>query len=166
MEVEYQLILDEAQKREDAIFHFFQKMKAREPRDFDQQMTRFHHEAFETIDCLKCANCCKTLGPSISQKDIETAAKALKIKPAVFMETYLRKDEDNDLVFKEMPCAFLGADNHCSIYDVRPKACREYPHTDKPKMLSRRYITMNNATVCPAVATILKSMMVHYKFSW
>lgn len=49
---------------------------------------------------------------------------------------YLRVDEDNDKVFKSMPCPFLGEDNLCSIYDIRPKACREFPHTDRKKNLS------------------------------
>ncbi len=29
------------------------------------------------------------------------------------------------------PCPFLGDDNYCSVYEARPKACREYPHTDR-----------------------------------
>jgi len=162
---EYRQILEEAKKRENAMSNFFSKIKLREPRDFDQVTIQFHEEAFDKIDCLKCANCCSTLGPRLTQKDIESAAKALKIKPASFMDTYLQLDEENDLIFKSMPCPFLGADKYCNIYGNRPKACREYPHTDKPKFLSRRFLTLNNARICPAVATIVDSLMKHYKYS-
>jgi Fe-S-cluster containining protein len=49
------------------------------------------------------------------------------------VETYLLLDEEHDYVFRQQPCPFLGVDNYCSIYEVRPKACREYPHTDRDK---------------------------------
>jgi Fe-S-cluster containining protein len=164
MKPEYAALVEGAVKKEKQIVQFFTFLKNRQPKDIDVQVKLFHDEAFEQIDCLECGNCCKTLGPMITQKDVEEAAKALKMKPSAFMETYLKTDEDNDLVFKEMPCPLLMADNHCSIYGRHPKACREYPHTDKPKFLNRRYITMKNAETCPAVAKIVDLLMEHYRF--
>jgi len=54
------------------------------------------------------------------------------------------------------PCAFLGGDNYCSIYEVRPKACREYPHTDRKNMAQVLNLTYRNTMVCPAVAEIVE----------
>jgi Fe-S-cluster containining protein len=124
----------------------------------DQKMHRLHDEAFEHIDCLACANCCRTTGPLITQKDIERISKHLRLKPGAFVQKYLFIDEDQDYVFKSMPCPFLGDDNYCSIYDVRPKACREYPHTDRKNQQGILSLTQKNALLCPAVAFIFKEI--------
>ncbi len=57
--------------------------------------------------------------------------KHLKMKEQRFIETYLEVGSDNEFSFKTVPCVFLGFDNECSIYGVRPKACSEYPHTKR-----------------------------------
>ncbi len=111
----------------------FKQLKAKPPRDLDAVVHDLHDQAFKKIDCLDCANCCKTTGPLWTDRDRERVAKHLGMKTAAFETQYLRVDEDQDWVLQTLPCPFLGADNYCSIYDVRPKACREYPHTDRVK---------------------------------
>jgi Fe-S-cluster containining protein len=64
-------------------------------------------------------------------------------------------DEEQDYVLKSSPCSFLEKDNSCSIYDVRPLACREYPHTDRKNMFQVLEITAENSLICPAVARIV-----------
>jgi len=64
-------------------------------------------------------------------------------------------DEEEDYVLKSSPCSFLEKDNSCSIYDVRPLACREYPHTDRKNMFQVLEITAENSLICPAVARIV-----------
>ena len=71
-----------------------------------------------------------------------------------FERHYLRKDEDSDLVLKQTPCTFLSDDNSCSIYDYRPQACKEYPHTDRKRIISILDLTLRNVEICPAVADI------------
>ena len=75
---------------------------------------------------------------------------------------YLKLDEDGDFVLKETPCAFLGADNYCSIYEVRPKACREYPHTDHRKITQIAKITVANTAICPAAFKVVERMKEIY----
>lgn len=115
-----------------------------------------HDEVFEQVDCTTCANCCKTVGPLFTDRDIERIARHLGMRPGHFVETYLRMDEDDDYVLQHVPCAFLGDDDRCTIYDVRPKACREYPHTDHPKMRTMLSSTLRNAPSCPAVLQVLE----------
>ena len=117
---------------------------------------KYHEEVFRKVDCLSCANCCITTGPLIMDRDIARISKALRMKPADFEAKYLRIDEDCDWVFRTMPCPFLGSDNYCLIYEDRPKACREYPHTDSKNMYRLFEKTLINSTLCPAVALILK----------
>ncbi|NND87804.1 MAG: YkgJ family cysteine cluster protein, partial [Flavobacteriaceae bacterium] len=90
--------------------------------------------------------------------DIERIAKHFRMKPKTFIESYLRMDEENDYVLQEVPCAFLGADNYCSIYDVRPKACREFPHTDRRKFHQINNLTLKNVAICPAAFNIVEEM--------
>ena len=112
---------------------FFKRLKKINPKVLDKLIHPLHDKVFECTDCLKCANCCITTGPLFTDKDIIRIAKYLRIKPSEFTEKYLRIDEDMDYVLQSVPCSFLGEDNYCSIYEVRPKACREYPHTDRIK---------------------------------
>lgn len=124
----------------------------------DEKFHEAHQEVFACTDCLKCANCCKTTGPLFTARDIDRIARHLRLKPAEFIDRYLRLDEEGDQVLKTVPCAFLGDDNHCSIYDVRPKACREFPHTDRHHMQEIFSLTLKNAAVCPAVFEILERL--------
>lgn len=133
-------------------------LKAQKRNRVDEVFHEAHEEVFACTDCLACANCCKTTGPLFTDKDIERIAKHLKLRPATFIERYLRVDEEGDYVLQRVPCAFLGEDNYCSIYDVRPKACREFPHTDRHNMPEIFGLTLKNAAVCPAVLDILEKV--------
>ena len=137
---------------------FFQKLKRVKPKVLDQKMHQLHEEILACTDCLECANCCSTTGPLFTDKDIGRIAKYLRIKPSEFTEKYLRIDEDKDYVLQQVPCAFLGEDNICSIYDVRPKACREFPHTDRIKQHQILNLTQKNVAVCPAVYHIVEKL--------
>jgi Fe-S-cluster containining protein len=90
--------------------------------------------------------------------DVIRISKALRIKAQDVEDKYLKMDEDDDYVFRSMPCPFLREDNYCSIYENRPKACREYPHTNRKKIYQIRQLTLTNAETCPAVGEILKRL--------
>ena len=138
---------------------FFKRLKKRTPKNLDYVVHELHDEEFERTDCLECANCCKTTSPIFTDKDIERIAKHLKMKVADFITTYLQRDEDNFMVLKTAPCSFLDeSDNTCFIYDVRPKACAEYPHTNRKKFIQLANLTVNNTFVCPAVYNIVENL--------
>ena len=48
------------------IKNVFAKLKKKKPKDLDSFVHTLHDELFSEIDCLACANCCKTLGPRIT----------------------------------------------------------------------------------------------------
>ena len=137
---------------------FFGKLKKKPPKQLDYLMQELHQAEFERTDCLNCANCCKTTGPLFTDKDIERISKFFKMKQQQFIDTYLRIDEDRDFVLQSVPCAFLGEDNYCSIYEVRPKACKEFPHTDRKKFQQISSLTMKNVAICPAAFNIVEEM--------
>lgn len=132
--------------------------KLKKNKSLDVIMHQMHDEVFEDIDCLTCANCCKTTSPIILERDIDRISKKLKLKSSDFIETYLRRDEDFDYVFKKAPCPFLGADNYCSIYEYRPKACSEYPLLNRKKQKPILNLHLKNAEICPAVFNALEKL--------
>ena len=133
----------------------FGKLKQRKASADDVLFAETHSKVFSEINCLECANCCKTHSPIVLQSDIMRISKQMGISSHMFMSKYLLLDEDGDWVFHTQPCPFLGGDNRCTIYDARPKACREYPHTNRKRMFQIEKITMKNAEICPAVTRIL-----------
>jgi Fe-S-cluster containining protein len=137
---------------------FLAGLKKKDPRKVDELFHSAHEEVFEEINCLDCANCCKTTSPIFYQTDIERVARALKMKPGDFVEKYLRIDEDRDYVLKSSPCPFLDEENYCRVYNDRPKACREYPHTDRKKMVQIMDLTYKNTLVCPAVFKMVERL--------
>ena len=120
-----------------------------------------HEKITNRTNCLLCANCCRTLGPRITDKDLEKMAKTLRIKTQDLIANYLRIDEDGDMVFKTMPCPFLGTDNYCSIYESRPKACREYPHTDRKRFYQIYNLSIKNAYTCPIVYEVMQQLTIN-----
>ena len=142
---------------------FFSKLKKKTPKHLDSLMVELHEEEFSRTDCLDCANCCKTTGPLFTNKDIERISKKFKQKPQQFIDQYLRIDEDNDYVLQSVPCTFLDAEIHCSLYDVRPKACAEFPHTDRKKFQQISNLTIKNVGICPAAYNIVEEMKKRIK---
>lgn len=155
---EYNNILQHSVSKRKEIKLFFQGLKAQRKEKIDNLFHLHHQKVFKEIDCLKCANCCKTTSPIILQKDIQSVSKYLNISPSTFIQEYLQMDEEGDFVFKKTPCPFLHPDNTCSIYDARPKACREYPHTNRKRMHEILSITYENVFVCPAVSKIVQAI--------
>jgi uncharacterized protein len=137
---------------------FLQRLGKKDSRQVDDAFHTAHEKVFEDIKCLSCANCCKTTSPIFYQNDIDRIAKFLRIKPGDFVEKYLRIDEDHDYVLKSSPCAFLDTENYCTIYEARPKACREYPHTNRKKMVQIMELTYKNTLVCPAVLEMVERL--------
>ncbi len=137
---------------------YFQKLAQRKPKGLDEIVLEIHETVFEEIDCLHCANCCKTTSPIFRDKDIERIASYLGMRPAVFVEKFLHLDEEGDYVHNGAPCPFLGNDNYCSIYEVRPKACRAYPHTDRKQLYQIAALTLKNTEICPAAFEIVQRL--------
>lgn len=146
---------DELKKTE----KYFAKLRKKSPKRLDLLMQDLHEEEFKKTDCLNCANCCKTTSPIFTDKDTHRISKHLGLKEQQFINTYLQRDNEDFMVLKTAPCSFLDVqDNTCTIYDVRPKACREYPHTNRRKFIQLTHLTLNNTSVCPAVFNIIEEL--------
>jgi Fe-S-cluster containining protein len=118
-----------------------------------------HEEAFEKIDCLQCANCCKNHSPRFKQPDIKRIAKVLRMKEGELVDRYLQMDTDGDYVTRSQPCPFLADDNTCNIYEDRPSDCQRYPYTDEDVLLRRVPLTLKNSAICPITHSVLEGLL-------
>ncbi|MFV0606832.1 MAG: YkgJ family cysteine cluster protein [Niabella sp.] len=123
-----------------------------------KQLPQLHQQAYENVDCLTCANCCKNYSPRFKTPDIKRIAKKLSLKESTFIDAYLRVDEDGDFVVKTSPCPFLNHDNTCNIYEFRPSDCARFPYTDEDVIVKRQTLTLKNSEFCPITYFVLEKL--------
>jgi Fe-S-cluster containining protein len=159
MAAEYAEILERGLRNKAKYTGFLKNLKKKRKLALDSLFCDAQLSAFESIDCLLCGRCCTELGPRITNKDVLRLARREGLKPARFIETYLRTDEDSDLVFSKMPCPFFGSDGYCIIYEDRPDACRDYPHMDQSRQRNRIGLHIENLAHCPAVVLTVEKLI-------
>lgn len=147
-----------AAEKEPETRRFFARLRRKRPRALDGTMRALHESAFAETDCLACANCCRTTSPVFTERDVARLGRALGLRPGDVVARYLRRDADDDLVLQQLPCPFLAPDNRCRVYDDRPRACADYPHTDRGQQRRRLGLTLRNSAICPAVFEIVEGL--------
>ena len=163
LHVKYQEDLNIAIKNKEENKKLVNRLKSKKKKELDEMFLSEHTKVFKKIDCLSCANCCKTTSPIFREVDVKRISKKLKMNESKFIAQYLIRDRDDDLVLQISPCAFLDNDNTCSIYEDRPLACREYPHTDRKNMYQILDLTKTNTEICPAVSQIFENIKLAEK---
>lgn len=159
--MEYRAILDSLSDTERVRNkRWVQKIRKNPPPALDEKVRLAEEHAFQKVDCMSCANCCRTTSPILYRRDIERLSSRLRVKPGDFTATYLRVDEDRDYVFKSAPCPFLQEDNSCGVYEDRPQSCRDYPHLNRRKFHEVAALAIPNSEICPAVVLALRELTV------
>jgi Fe-S-cluster containining protein len=158
LQQEIQQLEARADHKEDDHKQLKKKIKGMKVYDVNALMHAAHDEAFAQTDCLACGNCCKSIPPLLENDDVRRIAKHLKMPIPEFRKKYMTRDEDGDPVFNKTPCRFLGSDNKCSIYEIRPRACAEYPFTNYNNTKNVFGMVVLNASICPAVSKVLDIM--------
>jgi Fe-S-cluster containining protein len=98
----------------------------------------------------------------MKDKDVDRLAKHFRVKSVDLIKQHMKMDNEGDYVFVSPPCPFLGADNHCTVYEVRPLACRDYPHTNRKRFYQVLDLAVKNTEVCPATVRILEGLRKVY----
>jgi uncharacterized protein len=158
MNTEYRRYLTNAESRYKENKKLVLKLNKLKPKQINSLFNRLHDEAFDIIDCLECANCCKSISPSVKDNDIRRISKHLKMKPSILTGDYFLQDADSEYIMNKTPCPFLCDNNYCEIYEARPLACKGYPHTDHNKMNQILDLTLKNTKICPAVCHIFEEL--------
>lgn len=147
---------------------FLKKLDELVPEDMPLLVKAADREVWETVNCMKCANCCKTMTPTYTKADIGRIAAHLRMTARQFTDKWLKKEEDTgDWVNQSQPCQFL-IDNKCSIYEVRPKDCAEFPHHNKKPFDAYNDTFSNNVDKCPATYLLVSKLKakVEAEYEW
>ncbi len=141
------------------------KLERNPPKNLDIIAEQVDKEVWKEVDCLSCANCCKSMTPTFTIKDIKRIASHFEISPKEFKEKWLEYDKkEGDWVNVSMPCQFLNMQNNmCSIYEVRPADCAGFPHLAKKKMKEYIHVHQQNVVFCPATFKMVEKMMLRVK---
>jgi uncharacterized protein len=129
-------------------------------KDLDSIFELKHNDVFAQTDCLTCGNCCRNYSPIIEPEEIPKLILAMNLSSQELFTNYVEMDDDGDFVFKSQPCPNLDlSDNKCKIYENRPKACSEYPHTNMKKIKDHLDLLQKNVDICPAAEQIVYSVL-------
>src|SRR5947199_10795085 len=106
-----------AEAHDEKNYKFLRSMKFRDYGfDPDRLAGKLHEQAFQIVDCTRCANCCKTLDIKFEDSDIERIAGHLHMSTDEFISTYLEADqEDGGYKARQKPCPFLSPDDRRTI---------------------------------------------------
>ncbi|CAN5444981.1 YkgJ family cysteine cluster protein [soil metagenome] len=146
-------------KQRKVLKKFLTGLEKRNLRGIDSMAQKLNGEGFKVIDCLKCANCCKTMAPTFKKTEVHKIARHLGMNYEQYFKKYLKIDKEGDIMNKNTPCQHLGKDNMCSIYEIRPSDCSGFPHTHKrdfTEFIPETHI--QNLDYCPATFYIVEKM--------
>ena len=159
---------ERAARKKKSLKAFLTKLDDIVPHDMPKVVAETDASVWRDIDCMTCANCCKTMTPTFRRADIVRISAHLAMTPKEFVDRWLKKEEDTgDWVNHTQPCQFL-VDNKCSIYEVRPKDCAEFPHHNKKPFDAYNDTFTNNLHHCPATFTLVDRLkrIVERDYNW
>lgn len=157
-----------AARTQEELTGFLNKLDTTVPRGLGRIVAEEDAEVWKQTDCTTCANCCKTMTPVFTKADIRRIATHLRMSPKAFSEKWLIREEDTgSIVNKEQPCQFL-VDDKCSIYEVRPRDCAEFPHHYKRPFDLYNDTFIQNITRCPATFNLIERLKkrVEAEYEW
>ena len=140
--------------------YFISRIEKNPPENLHQILDKTEKEVWAQVSCLSCANCCKVMSPTYTTEDIKRISAHLRMKAKVFKEKWLYRDKrNNDWMNKSQPCQFLDLNtNMCSIYEVRPADCADFPHFHKRPATDYLYIHKQNIEYCPATMLLVEKV--------
>ena len=157
-----------ASRKKKSLSLFLTKLDKIVPVDMPALVKKVDATVWRDINCMECANCCKTMTPTFNKADIKRISAHLAMEPKEFVDKWLIKEEDSgDMVNKTQPCQFLDG-NKCGIYEVRPADCAEFPHHNKKPFDAYNETFINNLPHCPATLTLVDRLkkIVEKEYEW
>lgn len=150
-----------ASKSKTRLRRFLTRLTKDPPRKLDLLIAQSEKEVWTEVDCLSCANCCRSMTPTYNLADMKRIAAHLGMSLRAFQDKWLYQEKGTgDWLNRSTPCQFLDlADNKCSIYDVRPADCAGFPHLPKKKMVDYMHVHKQNVEFCPATHNLVEKLM-------
>lgn len=158
----------EEQKK--ALADFLKKLDDIVPEEMPQLVAEEDAKMWQETDCLSCANCCKKMTPTFTKEDISRISSHLGMTAQAFKKKWLYQEKDGtkDWMNTNIPCQFLGKDNMCSIYEVRPLDCAEFPHHHKQPFDAYNDTYTQNISYCPATYNLVQRLKkrIEKEYEW
>lgn len=141
--------------------YFLTRLETVKPKGLDKLAVEVDKEVWAETNCLACANCCRTMTPTFTTKDIRRIAAHFNQTTDEFKNKWLYKERGTgDMMNKKQPCQFLDLKtNLCSIYEIRPADCAGFPHHTKKHFTEWVHVYKQNVEYCPATFTLVQKMM-------
>lgn len=158
MELDLKIIAQEAKskKQENEAFRNF--IKSIPTNRLDEKVFQLNESVSAKIDCTKCANCCKTVEPGVTQEEIGRLAQLNRQSTEEFIKSFISSEPGTGIQYlNHQPCIFLK-ENKCSIYEARPSSCADYPHLGHQHFKFRFKSIMNQYSVCPIVFNVVEEL--------
>jgi len=151
--------------RKTALRRFLTKLEKKPPKKLDQLTAIAEREVWKEIDCLSCANCCKTMTPTYTFKDMKRISSHLGMTVRDFKDKWLYQERGTgDWLNRSTPCQFLDLEtNMCTIYEQRPEDCANFPHFPPKKIIKYLDTHKQNVEYCPATYRLVEKMMEKLK---
>lgn len=163
--VNLRLFKQRVQHRKKAYKKFLTHLVNNPPKQLDDIVSIVEKDVWQEVNCLSCANCCKTMTPTYTPKDMRRISAHLNMTVREFKDKWLYKQRGTgDWLNKNTPCQFLNLKtNMCSIYEVRPADCAGFPHLPKRKMINYMHVHKQNLEYCPATYRMVEKIMEKLK---
>ena len=97
--------------------------------------------------CAQCGNCCRLRFIELNKEDIE------RIKSAGHKDFYDKIKNEFMLKRNKGRCVFLNNNDSCSIYEIRPQVCRDFPFF---KTFGLTYC--QTGSYCPGIEKLKKNV--------
>jgi Fe-S-cluster containining protein len=150
-----------AHQKKKSLGLFLRKLKKNPPANLNKIVKQADAAVWAEVDCLDCANCCKTMTPTFTKAEVKNIAERVGMTYQQYFDKYLHIDDDNgDIVNNLQPCQHLGKDNKCVVYDIRPNDCRTFPHHVRKDFLYQveEKTYLNNVPRCPATLKFVENL--------
>ena len=98
--------------------------------------------------------------PTYTHNDIKKIATYLRMPVSEMKSKWLKKERGTgNWLNKSTPCQFLNlTTNMCSVYEVRPADCANFPHLHKKRLVDYIHVHKQNLDECPATFKMVEKM--------
>src|SRR5437868_11923141 len=96
MKMNLRAFVKKARKNKRSLRRFLTKMEKQPSRHLSTYTALAEPSVWKEVDCLHCANCCKTMTPTFTPADIKRISAHLGQTADEFKEKYLYKERGGD----------------------------------------------------------------------
>ncbi|MCC7030494.1 MAG: YkgJ family cysteine cluster protein [Chitinophagaceae bacterium] len=156
--------------RKKSMVSFLKKFDTKFVRNINSLVDQASDETWAETNCLSCANCCKVMTPTFTKSDLARIAPHFQMSEKAFYDKWLKTDpETGDKVNRIQPCQFLDLKtNMCSIYEIRPIDCAQFPHFKRKPFGDYNHVHEQNIEYCPATFLFITKLQhkIEAEFVW